>query len=247
MLVSESAPALARLGDDNGALVLSSRRLVEHHPASGPLAWLCARVLCGDDARGEAWRCADEISEDATAEHLVNTLPDEATVVVLGWPEVGAGALAARGDVRTLVVNTVGAGAAGAGAELALRLAATGNDAVEVPESGTAAAVRSAEVVMLEASALGSEWAVATAGSYAAAAVARHAGVAVWLVAGVGRALPPKLWSSMSRRLVRPNPWMGTDEVVPLDLVETVVRPRGAVDVADLAGEADCPEAPELR
>jgi hypothetical protein len=240
VLVRESVPALAALVRDSGALVLSCRRLLQHHPGSGPLAWLCARILCGEDPRSEAWRCAGEIDDDATAEYLASELPEVARVVVLGWPEVSVAALARRGDVSSLIVDARG----GEGAELAYQLQGIDLDAAEVAEGGTAAAVRSADLVVLEAAALGPDAFVAVSGSYAAAAVARYAGVPVWLVAGVGRALPPGLWAGMARRLERPEPWMSTDEIVPLDLVDVVVRPTGRMSGA---APPDCPDAPELR
>ena len=242
VLVGESVPALAALGHDSAALVLSCRRLLQHHPASGPLAWLCARMLCGEDARAEAWRCATEIDGDRTAEHLAFELPEASTVVVLGWPEVAVAALARRGDMASLVVD-----AGGEGASLAYRLQGIDVDAVEVAEASTAAAVRSADLVVLEAAALGPDAFVAASGSYAAAAVARYAHVPVWLVAGVGRALPSGLWSAMARRLERPDRWTSTDELVPLDLVDVVVRPAGVMPDPSVAGPPDCPDAPELR
>ena len=248
VLVRESVPALAALVRDSGALVLSCRRLLQHHPGSGPLAWLCARILCGEDPRSEAWRCAGEIDDDATAEHLASELPEVARVVVLGWPEVSVAALARRGDVSSLIVDVEGVDARGGeGAELAYQLQGIDLDAAEVAEAGMAAAVRSADLVVLEAAALGPDAFVAVSGSYAAAAVARYAGVPVWLVAGVGRALPPGLWAGMARRLERPEPWMSTDEIVPLDLVDVVVRPTGRMSGAAVAGPPDCPDAPELR
>lgn len=242
VLVHESAPALAALGHDNGALVLSCRRLLQHHPGSGPLAWMCARILCGEDPRAEAWRCVGEIDHDTTAEHLADELPEASTVVVLGWPEVAAAALARRGDVTSLVVD---AGAEAAG--LAHRLQDLDVDAVEVAEAGTAAAVRSADLLVLEAAALGPDAFVAVSGSYAAAAAARYARVPVWLVAGVGRGLPPGLWSGMTARLEREEPWAAVDEIVPLDLIDAVVRPPGRLPGPAGAGAPDCPDAPELR
>ena len=238
-------PALSGLGQDSGALVLSGRRLLQHHPASGPLTWLCARVLCADDARAEAWRCAREICGDTTAEYLAGELPGAATVAVLGWPEVTATALARRGDVAPLVVD---AGAEGEGFNLARRLRAIDIDASEVAPVGVAAAVKAADLVLLEAAAMGPEEFLAVSGSYAAAAVARLVGVPVWLVAGVGRVLPDGLWTAMTRRLERVQPWTATEEVVPLDLVEAVVRPTGvSADIGLVARTADCPDAPELR
>src|SRR6266516_3347515 len=99
------------------------------------------------------------------------------------------------------------------------RLTRAGLDAVDVPESGLAAAVTASSLLLLEASALGPGGFVATAGSHAAAAVARHAGVEVWVVAGVGRVLPGRLWEALVRRLEDDGePWLADDELVPLDL-----------------------------
>lgn len=241
VLVEESAAGLASLASDPGALVLSCRRLLQHHPASGPLAWMCARVLCGEDPRVEAWRCVREIDRDATASHLAGELPEASTVAVLGWPEVAVAALACRGDVTSLVVD-----AAGEGAALAYRLQGIDIDAVDVPEAATAAAVRAADLVLVEADALGPDAFVAVSGSYAAAAVAHHAGVPVWLVAGVGRSLPPGMWSAMAQRLDREEPWTATQEIVPLDLVDVIVRPGGRGPEPPGSRPPDCPDAPEL-
>ncbi len=242
VLVRESAIALGALAADHAALVLSCRRLLQHQPASGPLRWLCARVLCSDGPRREAWRCVEEIDGDATAGRLAAELPDEAVVVVLGWPELTAEALVQRGDARPLVVDALGEGT-----QLARRLRSRGTEAVEVDEARTGPAAASADLVVLEAAAAGPDGFVAVPGSRAAAAVARHAGRAVWLVAGVGRVLPPGLWSSLAARLATGEPWAAPDEVVPLDLVDVVVRPSGLLTRDELSlAPADCPDAPEL-
>ena len=95
--------------------------------------------------------------------------------------------------------------------------------------------------MVLEASALGSDYFLAPSGSRAAAAVARAAGVPVWLVAGVGRALPERLWRALTTRLDLDNPWDDQVELVPLDLVDAVLGPEEGVVV-----RPDCPAAPEL-
>jgi hypothetical protein len=87
---------------------------------------------------------------------------------------------------------------------------------------------------------------VAIAGSRAAAATARHAGVPVWVAAGVGRVLPARLWDALTARLEGDEPWLAADEVVPLDLVDRVAGPTGLLAGADAARRADCPVAPEL-
>jgi translation initiation factor 2B subunit (eIF-2B alpha/beta/delta family) len=194
------------------------------------------------DPAAEAWRAADELERDATAGALSAALPDDATVVVLGWPEQTSGALRRRGDVRALVVD-----AAGEGHGLVRRLEAAGVDARLVEEAGLGAAAAASDLVVLEASALGPGGLVATSGSRAAAAVARHAGVPVWAVAGVGRVLPARLWAALAGRLERAGePWELVDEIVPLDLVDVVVGPAGAQPPADAVRRADCPVVPEL-
>lgn len=241
-LAQEAAAALADLGDDPAGLVLACKRLVDRHPGAGPLWSMCARVLSAGDPRQEAWRCLSELDDDLTASHVVALLPDDATVTVVGWPEVAARALPPRGDVDVLVVDALGEGS-----QLVRRLGRLDVEATEVAEAGTAAAVMASGVVLLEAHACGPGAFLATAGSRAAAAVARHAGVAVWLVVATGRALPGPLWDALAARAAAEGASFEADvEVVPLDLVDVVVGPGGASTGTDLARRADCPVAPEL-
>lgn len=242
VLTQEAAAALANLGGDPAGLVLACKRLVDRHPGAGPLWSTCARVLQAPDARQEAWRCLSELDDDLTASYVVQLLPDEATLTVLGWPEVAARALPPRGDVEVLVVDALGEGS-----QLVRRLARLDVEATEVLESGTAAAVVRSDAVLLEAHASGPDAFLAVAGSRAAAAVARHAGVPVWLVVAAGRALPGPLWDALLGRVVGGVDVLDADaEVVPLDLVDVVVGPDGASTGTELARRADCSVAPEL-
>jgi translation initiation factor 2B subunit (eIF-2B alpha/beta/delta family) len=128
------------------------------------------------------------------------------------------------------------------------RLQHAGLDAVDVPTSGMGAAVLSSDVLLLEAVAVGPGGFVAVAGSLAAATVARHAEVPVWLAAGVGRLMPARMWDALAdRRATRlADPWDLDEEVVPLDLVDRVAGPHGLVDPAAALRRTDCPVAPEL-
>ena len=129
------------------------------------------------------------------------------------------------------------------------RLRYDGVDAVDVPVTGLGAAVASVDLVLLEASAAGPDAVVAIAGSRAAAAVARHAGVPVWAVVGLGRRLPASLFDALRDRLAaeqRGEPWEGPDEVVPADLIDRVAGPVGFDDPASALRTADCPVAAEL-
>jgi translation initiation factor 2B subunit (eIF-2B alpha/beta/delta family) len=145
--------------------------------------------------------------------------------------------------VEALVVDVFGEGSG-----LVRRLLGAEVDAVDVPAQGIGAAATAADVVVLEASAIGPDAALAVAGSRAAAAVARHAEVPVWLVGGVGRLLPRRLWEVVESRAVTTtdDPWDADDEVVPLDLVDRLVGPHGPEPVADGIRRTDCPIAPEL-
>lgn len=241
-LVSEAAAALAGFGDDPVGMVTACRRLVDRHPSVGPLWWLAARVLTAGEM-AEAWRVVDDMAADQTARTLVAGLPQDASVVVLGWPEQVVDALPRRGDVEVLLVD-----GAGESSGLSSRLLSAGLDVIDVPDSGLGAAVVVADLVVLEASALGTDGVVAVSGSHAAAAVAHHAGTPVWAVAGVGRVLPAPLWDALLARLDRSGdePWDRLDEVVPLDLVDVVAGPTGLEPAAQAALRSGCPVPPEL-
>ena len=242
VLVRETAAALAALGFDAPGLVTACRRILDRHPLSGPLWWLSARVLTGNDPIAEAWNAADEITADDTGGQLAYGLPDDSVVCVLGWPDVIGDALPSRGDIEVLVVDTLGEGAG-----LVRRLLHADVEAADVPMSGLGAAVADADLVLLEASALGPTGFIGVAGSRAAAATAKHAGVPVWLVGGVGRLLPKRMWDALAGRLdTMGEPWELDDELVPLDLVDRVATPAGLLDVADAVTRIDCPIAPEL-
>jgi hypothetical protein len=246
-LVREAAAALGGLHDDVGGLIMSCRRLLTRHPTAGALWFLSARLLSAADPRAEAWQVTEELDGDATSNHLVRLLPEEATITVVGYPELTALGLPKRGDIEVLAID-----ASGDGQALARRLRNGDVDAVEVPDAGVAAAVATSDVVVLEASCLGTSTSgtggfVAPTGSRAAAAVAHHAGVPVWLVAGVGRALPPRFWDAATAQLRGGDePWEAAEEIVPLDLVDRVVGPDGGRDGGDLSARADCAPVPEL-
>ena len=243
IIVRETAGALASFGGDPNGLVTACRRIVARQPISGPLVWLCARMLTGGDPMGEAWRAVDEVEGDRTPHELAHHLPDDATVVVLGWPEQAAVALGRRGDLEVLVADTDHEAGS-----LVQRLVRNGGDATEIPLRGLSASVADADLVVVEATAMGPDAFLATSGSRAAAAVARHAEIPVWLVAGVGRMLPARMWTSLLERVdaVGDDPWETEVEPVPLDLVDRVVGPLGLEDPAAALRRTDCPVAPEL-
>jgi hypothetical protein len=240
-LVQETARALTSFDDDPHGLVTACRRIVSRQPTSGALVWFTARVLAAGDARTEMWEAAGEVASDPTARELAHALPDEAAVVVLGWPDMIAAALPRRGDLDVWVVDALGEGSG-----LVQSLLRRDCDALDIPQSGLGAAVAAADLVLLESSAVGPTHFLAVSGSHAAGAVARHSGVPVWLVAGVGRMLPQRMWDGVMSRLGDHDPWDADDEVVPLDLVDCIAGPAGVQPAADALRRVDCPIVPEL-
>jgi len=69
----------------------------------------------------------------------------------------------------------------------------------------------------------------------------------VWMVGGVGRVLPGRMWEALLSRLDEASePWDSDDECVPLDLVDALFGPVGPEPVADGVKRVDCPVTPEL-
>jgi hypothetical protein len=118
---------------------------------------------------------------------------------------------------------------------------------VAVPARNAAVAVASADLLIIDAYAVGPTAALVPAGSLAAAAAARHAEVPVWAMAGVGRLLPARMFEALTGRWAGSvDPLEAIEEVMPLDLVDRLVGVDGVVAVADGLQRTDCPVAPEL-
>ena len=245
MLVRETAGALRGLRMEPAGLVVACRRIVERHPTSGPLWWLCASILTSADPFTTANQLASEVECDVTPDHLYELLPDDATVCVVGWPDLVGDAVMRRGDVRVLAVD-----ADDEGASFVRRLQRADVDADIVPVSGLAAAVLSADIVVVEALATGAGEALVLPPSRAIASIGYCSEVPTWLVAGRGRRLPEGMFTSMLTRVADVRaPWETEAEAVPLGLFAAVVGPDGLVTLPDGAADvlaAECPMAYEL-
>ena len=79
-LVEETAHALGSLHFDPSGLVVACRRIVERHPFTGALWWLCANVSTSAEPFEAVWELADEIRNDPTGAELGAALPDDALV-----------------------------------------------------------------------------------------------------------------------------------------------------------------------
>lgn len=244
LVASEAAAALASMaGVEPAGLVPACRRLVERHLTSGPIWWVCARTLSAADQARAARKAAADLDADRTDRVLVAELPDAATVTIVGWPDVSAAALRSRGDVEALVVDSGGDGAA-----LVRRLRDQGSEAELVPDTGAGPAAAVADIVLVEAVMASRAGVLAAPGSLPAAAVASQSGVPVWAVVPTGRLLPPELWDAAMARLDESGqePWDREAELVPVQLIRSVVGPAGMSSPDEGLSDPDCPVAPEL-
>lgn len=112
-------------------------------------------------------------------------------------------------------------------------------------------AADTADVVVLESDCVGPSAALVPPGAVEAAARARASAVPVWLMAGVGRVLPERMWDLVAARLDGPKP-PGDDEMPDLEvldldrLVTQVVTPVGLRSPEQIRSRIDGPSAPEL-
>jgi hypothetical protein len=240
-LVRETAAALRGLGLDASGLVVACRRIVERHPTSGPLWWLCARMLTSAEPLAAARLAVEEIEADGTVDALTDAIPDGATVVTIGWPDLVGIAVARRGDVRVLAVD-----AGHEGSSFVQRLERVQVDSELVPTEAAAIAIAAADLVLLEAAALDVAHVLAPTGSALLAAAAGLSATPVWSVAGCGRRLPSPMIEAIIDRVAQRSidPWSRDVEVLPAALVAHVVGPNGRQPMSAL--RAECEMAPEL-
>jgi len=238
----ETAQILALAAGDPMGLVVSARRLVEHHPTAAPLWWLCARVLTAVDPAAAAREASAELGADATGAHIADALGEDATLCTVGWSGHAIDACVRRGDVSVLVVDSLGDGHAA--------LSTLGRNDVSaelVAPEGAGAAAIAADVVLIPALACGGDDVLAPGGALALAATAYCFDVPVWVVAGRGTRLPEQLWTAVvDGARPRAETWTNGLDLVPWSLVSHVARPDGVREraAADLA--AECAHAPEL-
>jgi hypothetical protein len=105
--------------------------------------------------------------------------------------------------------------------------------------------VASADLVVVEVDAIGPGGMVLDTDDRGLIEAARAVDVPVWVEAGAGRMLPPKLWDALVRRLEAARiPRSGS--VVGLEGIERVAGPFGVQAVPVALTCSDCPEPAEL-
>ena len=244
-LVEETAHALGSLHFDPAGLVVACRRIVERHPFTGPLWWLCANVTTSTEPFEAVWELAEQIRSDRTASELAVELPDESTVVTIGDPSLIGHGLARRGDVRVLALDIDHSATS-----FVRRLERYDVEYEPVDAGAAGAATRVADVVLVEALAMDESQVVVPSGSSTIAAAAAAWDTPVWLVAGLGRRLPsPYIDAMVARRAEIAegiDDWSVDVEIIPTGLITDVVGPHGRMPMGPPATRAECPIAGEL-
>ena len=242
MLVREASVALGAFRHDPAGMVAACRRIIDRQLTCAPLWWLCARMLCAPEPMREGHEAVIEMEADPTGRLLAAAIPDDASVVVVGWPAQAVAALRRRGDLEVLVVDV-----AGEARDAVDQLEALDVEAVEVPSRSLATAVGLCDLVLIDALAVGPQRALVPAGSLAAAAVARHLEVPVWVIGGVGRLMPGSMFDALVNRWTDAvDPLDAQDEVMTLELADAIAGVAGVLDVEAALRHTDCPVAPEL-
>lgn len=236
-LVSEASDCLAAFDGDPAGLVVACRRLLSHHRASAPLWWLCARVLAAPDTSDAAWEAWHAFREDRTAARLAAALPfpHDELIAVLGWPDVTASAFAERPDLDVVAVRTR------AGDDALSRRLRRAPHPVRVVGEPELLALGPTHL-LVEPIAAGARDVLVPRGTRDLLGAARDHAAAVWLVAGVGRVLPERLFEAL-RRAVDHDP---AYEVLVAEAADRVAGPGGVEGTLALTRRGDCPVAPEL-
>ena len=239
LLVSEAADCLGEFDDDPAALVVTCRRLLHHHPERAPLWWLCARVLAAPDPSEAAWDAEALMRDDRTPDRVAALLPFPADhpVAVLGWPELTGAACALRPDLETLVVR-------GRSGDDRWHARLARSDASARPVDLIEAAALEPSHVLVEVAGAGLEQVLVADGTADALSTLARPGLLVWLVAGVGRVLPARLFEAMLRSLGDPEDH--GFELLDVQVADRIAGPTGLVRPEQLLRRVDCPVAPEL-
>jgi hypothetical protein len=235
-LVLEAADCLADFGHDPAQVVTVCRRLLAHHPANGPLWWLCARVVAGSDP-ADAARAAERILEtDRTASRLASLLPfpHDEVIAVLGWPEIAGAALAERPDLDVVAIRR-------RDGDTHLRARLTRSDTPVRVVDETEAMALTPSHLLIEVLATDPTTALVPAGTVDL--LWSLSNTPIWLVVAAGRLLPQRLFEVAHAEIERQDLDI---ETIDVNRAAQVAGPNGLETPDRLIHRIDCPIAPEL-
>ena len=245
-LAIEAADALAGFASEPASLVVACRRVLAHHRSCGPLWWVCARILAAAEPASGAREAARLLEGDRTADRLGATLPlldDDQVVAVVGWPEAVDLALVERLDVAAVAVRVEGADPAPA-----LRRRAS-ERSVRIVDPWDPV-VTDVSRFLVAAAAIGPDQCLVPAGTTDALDTLGRAVREVWLIGGVGRVLPARVYEVVRRSTFAPSADLADGspllEELSMARVDCIAGPRGVQRATDAASRSDCPVVPEL-
>ena len=237
-LRAAAAVALAGFADEPASLVVACRRVLAHHRAHGALWWVCCRILAAADPAAAAHTAMNELEGDRTGDRLGATLPllDEGEIVaVIGYTSTIDDALLERFDIDAVAVRVDGDDPVAA-----LRRRRS-DHAVRVVDEWDPVLERTARL-LVSATAIGPERALVPEGSGAALQTIGAGARELWLVGGVGRVLPARVFDAIVASLVPDTPF----EEISVQRFDRIAGPRGLERPADATGRIDSAVVPEL-
>jgi hypothetical protein len=248
-LAIEAADALAGFASEPASLVVACRRVLAHHRSCGPLWWVCSRILAAPDARAGAHEASRLLETDRTADRLGATLPlldEDQVVAVVGWPEAFDLAMVERADIAAVALRVEGANPASA---LRHRASDGGVRMVDPWDPTLGDVVR----FLVLASAIGPKSCLVPAGTTDALDTLGSAVREVWVIGGVGRVLPARLYDIVRNSSVASASLtsVALDDDAPVEelamaRVDCIAGPRGVQRASEAALRSDCPVVPEL-
>lgn len=240
-LAAEAADALAGFASEPASLVVACRRVLAHHRAHGALWWVCARILAAAEPAAAADLAVRELEADRTADRLGATLPllDENEVVaVCGWNAIVDEALLERFDIEAVALRLEGSDPVPA---LRRRRSDASVRVVDPWDPRLEHVAR----LLVTAYAIGPERALVPFGVPDAIGMIGAAANETWLVGGVGRVLPARMYDAVIDAVAAEDNEFVYEEV-SLERFDRLAGPRGLERPIDGAARVDCPVVPEL-
>jgi hypothetical protein len=237
-LAAAAADALAGFADEPASLVVACRRVLAHHRAHGALWWVCSRILAAADPAAAAHIATKELESDRTGDRLGASLPlldEDEVVAVIGYTSTIDDALLERFDIDAVAVRVEGDNPVAA-----LRRRRS-DHAVRVVDEWDPVLARTTRLVV-SATAIGPERALVPAGTGAALESIGTGAREIWLVGGVGRVLPARVYDMIVSSL----PDDAEFEEISVQRFDRLAGPRGIERPADATARLDCPVVPEL-
>jgi hypothetical protein len=237
-LAAAAADALAGFSDEPASLVVACRRVLAYHRAHGALWWVCSRILAAPDPALAAHVAVNELESDRTGDRLGATLPllDENEVVaIVGYTSTIDLALMERFDLAAVAVRVDGDD------PVAALRRRRGDHTVRVVDEWDPVLEHTSRL-LVSATAIGPDRALVPTGTGDVVDAIGTGARELWLVGGVGRVLPARVYDMIVSSL----PADASYEEISVQRFDRIAGPRGLERPADATGRIDCPVVPEL-